>query len=132
MDQLDDLHGPILLINGGEVDFMYETARENFEAVDHIPVFYGARENAGHSATYPHPGGGEFANVISDWLMYQFKGDQDAARQIAAKQANRRTDRSELERIAEQARQQPIPIGKRMPKGFEHQGRLQLSNLETW
>jgi predicted small secreted protein/dienelactone hydrolase len=76
--ELDGLHGPLLLLNGGEVDFMYEAARENFEAVNHIPVFLGARENAGHSATYPHPGGGEFANVVSDWLMYQFKGDQQA------------------------------------------------------
>ena len=78
--ELDGLHGPLLLLNGGEVDFMYDTARENFEAVSHIPVFLGARENAGHSATYPHPGGGEFANVISDWLMYQFKGDEEAGK----------------------------------------------------
>lgn len=77
--ELDGLHGSVLIINGGEVDFMYETARANFEAIDHLPVFYGARENAGHSATYPHPGGGEFANVVSDWLMYRFKGDQQAA-----------------------------------------------------
>jgi len=78
--ELAGLHGPILLLNGGEVDFMYDTARENFEAINHVPVFLGARENAGHSATYPHPGGGEFANVISDWLMYQFKGDEDAGK----------------------------------------------------
>jgi dienelactone hydrolase len=76
--ELAGLHGPVLIINGGEVDFMYETARANFEAINHVPVFYGARENAGHSATYPHPGGGEFANVVSDWLRYQFKGDQQA------------------------------------------------------
>lgn len=78
--ELTGLHGPILLLNGGEVDFMYDTAQANFDAIDHVPVFLGARENAGHSATYPHPGGGEFANVISDWLMYQFKGDQEAGK----------------------------------------------------
>ena len=79
-DSLSELHGPILLINGGEVDFMYETAQHNFDVINHVPVFYGARENAGHSATYPHPGGGEFANVISNWLKYTFKGDEEAGK----------------------------------------------------
>ena len=77
-DNLADLHGPVLLINGGEVDFMYEPAQANFEAIDHVPVFYGARENAGHTATVFHPGGGEFANVASNWLRYVFKDDAEA------------------------------------------------------
>lgn len=80
MDQLDNLHGPILLINGGEVDFMYEPAQENFRAIRRMPVFYGARENAGHTATVFHPGGGEYANVASNWLLYHFKGDEEAGK----------------------------------------------------
>jgi hypothetical protein len=40
-----------------------------------VLVFYGARRDAGHTATMYHPGGGEFANVASNWLMYQFKGN---------------------------------------------------------
>lgn len=80
IDDLANLHGPVLLINGGDVDFMYETSRANFEAIDNHPVFYGARDNAGHTATVFHPGGGEFANVASNWLLYQFKDDMDAAR----------------------------------------------------
>src|SRR5690606_21219071 len=72
-DDLARLHGPVLLINGGEVDFMYEPAQANFELIDHVPVFYGARDNAGHTATVFHPGGGEFANVASSWLRYVFK-----------------------------------------------------------
>jgi hypothetical protein len=79
-DTLAQLHGPVLLINGGEVDFMMEASRNNFELINHVPVFYGARENAGHSATMYHPGGGEFANVISNWLRYQLKGDAEAGR----------------------------------------------------
>ena len=77
-DSLADLHGPVLLINGGEVDFMYEPAQDNFERIDHVPVFYGARENAGHTATVFHPGGGEYANVASNWLKYVFKDDAEA------------------------------------------------------
>jgi hypothetical protein len=79
-DALATIHGPALYINGGEPDFMYATSRENFEAINNVPVFYGARDNAGHSATYFHPGGGEFANVASDWLKWQLKGDAEAGK----------------------------------------------------
>jgi dienelactone hydrolase len=79
-DDLAKLHGPVLMINGGEVDFMYEPAQDNFERINHVPVFYGARENAGHTATVFHPGGGEFANVASNWLRYVFKGDAEAGK----------------------------------------------------
>jgi len=30
-------------------------------------AFYGVRHNAGHTAGVFHPGGGEFANVASNW-----------------------------------------------------------------
>jgi hypothetical protein len=78
--QLADLHGPVLIINGGEVDFMYEPSADNYDAINHVPVFYGARDNAGHSATFFHPGGGEFANVASNWLRWTLKDDSAAAR----------------------------------------------------
>jgi hypothetical protein len=78
MSELDALHGPVLLINGGEVDFMYETSAANFDAIDDLPAFYGARDNAGHTATVFHPGGGEFANVASNWLRYVFKDNEEA------------------------------------------------------
>ncbi len=77
-DALAQLHGPVLLINGGEVDFMMEPSHTNFDLINHVPVFYGARDNAGHTATMYHPGGGEFANVASNWLRYHFKGDAEA------------------------------------------------------
>ncbi len=84
-DALAAVHGPILLINGGEVDFMYEPAKANFELIDHVPVFYGARDNAGHTATVFHPGGGEFANVASNWLRYVFKSDAEAGRMFVGR-----------------------------------------------
>src|SRR5207248_11638141 len=40
-DALPKLHGPVLIINGAE--------------------------RAGHTATVDHPGGGEYANVASNW-----------------------------------------------------------------
>ena len=76
---LRTIHGPTLYLDGAEADFMTPIAKANFEAIDHVPIFYGSRENAGHSATYFHPNGGEFANVTVAWLNWQLKGDETAA-----------------------------------------------------
>jgi dienelactone hydrolase len=77
-DALADLHGPVLLVTGHKRDFMMAASAANFDAIDHVPVFYGARHGAGHTATVDHPGGGEFANVASSWLRYTLKGDAEA------------------------------------------------------
>jgi len=84
-DVLAKLHGPVLLINGGEVDFMMPNSLATFEKVNNLPAFYGARDNAGHSATFFHPGGGEFANVASNWLLYILKNDKKAAQMFVGK-----------------------------------------------
>jgi len=84
-DALARLHGPVLLINGHERDFLMKASAANFALIDHVPVFYGARHNAGHTATVFHPGGGEFANVGAKWLRYQFKGDQEAGKMFVGK-----------------------------------------------
>ena len=78
-DALPKIHTPTLYLNGGEPDFMMATSKANFDAINNVPIFYGARDNAGHSATYFHPGGGEFANVTVAWLDWQLKGDKKAA-----------------------------------------------------
>jgi hypothetical protein len=79
-DAIKDLHGPVLLINGGERDFLMGASHATYEAISHVPAFYGARDNAGHTATVFHPGGGEFANVASNWLRWQFKKNSDASK----------------------------------------------------
>ena len=84
-DALAKLHGPVLLINGHERDFMMAASAANFDAINHVPVFYGARRGAGHTATVDHPGGGEFANVASNWLRWQFKNDKAAAKMFVGK-----------------------------------------------
>ncbi|SRR5579885_600422 len=84
-DALAKLHGPVLLLNGGEPDFLMPASAATFDQIDHVAAFYGARHNAGHSATYFHPGGGEFANVASDWLLWTFKNDKKAAKMFAGK-----------------------------------------------
>jgi dienelactone hydrolase len=47
-DALAAIHGPALFVNGGEVDFMMEPSRDNYERVGQVPAFYGSRDNAGH------------------------------------------------------------------------------------
>jgi dienelactone hydrolase len=79
MEALKKLHGPVLLINGHERDFMMAAAKATYDAIDTLPAFYGARHGAGHTATAYHAGGGEFANVASNWLLWQFKGDRKAS-----------------------------------------------------
>jgi dienelactone hydrolase len=84
-DDLPKLHGPVLLINGSDPDFMMATSLATYDMINNQPAFYGARHNAGHTATVFHPGGGEFANVASNWLMWTFKGDKKAGRMFAGK-----------------------------------------------
>ena len=76
---LKKLHGPVLLINGGERDFMMAASKETFDAIDKLPAFYGSRHGAGHSATVYHPGGGEYANAAKNWALWQLKGDRKAS-----------------------------------------------------
>ena len=80
MAQLAKLHGPVLLINGHERDFLMASSKATYDALDTLPAFYGARKGAGHTATVDHPGGGEWANVASNWLRWQFKNDKQAAK----------------------------------------------------
>jgi dienelactone hydrolase len=79
LEQLQKLHGPVLLINGHERDFMFARSKATYDAIGTLPAFYGARHGAGHTATAYHPGGGEYANVASNWVRWQFKGDRKAA-----------------------------------------------------
>jgi len=84
-DQLAKLHGPVLFINGGERDFTMAMSKASFEAIDKLPEFYGSRHGAGHTATMNHPGGGEWANVAWNWVMWQFKADRKSAAMFVGK-----------------------------------------------
>ncbi len=82
---LANLHGPVLILNGHESDYRMEDSKATFDAIDKLPAFYGARHDAGHMGTIMHPGGGEFANVASNWLMWWFKGDGQAGAMFAGR-----------------------------------------------
>lgn len=93
-DAIKDLHGPVLLINGGERDFLMGASHATYQAITHVPAFYGARDNAGHTATVFHPGGGEFANVASNWLRWQFKKNAEAAKMFVGDDCSLCTDKN--------------------------------------
>src|SRR5687767_7552706 len=80
------LHGPVLLINGHERDFLMASSKATFDNIETLPAFYGARRGAGHTATVDHPGGGEWANVATNWLKWQFKSDKQAAKMFVGKE----------------------------------------------
>src|SRR5580658_5017203 len=82
-DAARKIHGPVLLINGSERDFLAPASLATFQLLNNVPAFYGARHDAGHTATVDHPGGGEFANVASNWLLWQFMNDKRAAKMFA-------------------------------------------------
>jgi hypothetical protein len=82
---LGKLHGPVLLVNGHDTDFMMETSKATYDWLERKAAFYGARHGAGHSATFFHPGGGEFANVAWSWAAFQLKGDKKAGAMFVGK-----------------------------------------------
>ena len=75
----------MLLVNGHDTDFMMETSKATYDWLEQKPAFYGARHGAGHSATFFHPGGGEFANVAWSWATWQLKGDKEAGAMFVGK-----------------------------------------------
>jgi len=79
-DALKRLHEPVLLICGGELDFMQVPSKATFDAIDNLPVFYGSLHGVGHAGTVMQPGGGEFANAAANWVLWQLKDDRKASR----------------------------------------------------
>jgi hypothetical protein len=83
MDTVRALRTSVLVINGGVSDAMMAPSKATFEAVGNVPGFYGSRYGVGHVATISYPGGGEFANVASNWLLWRLKHDKKAGRMFA-------------------------------------------------
>jgi dienelactone hydrolase len=86
MDTVRALQASVLIINGGVSDAMMAPSKATFEALGNVPAFYGSRYGAGHVATMFYPGGGEFANVASSWLLWRLKHDEKAGQMFAGQQ----------------------------------------------
>ncbi len=76
-DHLIKLHTPTLYLLGGESDIAYNNGMDDFNRINHVPVFV-ANMDVGHGGTYSQPHGGAFAEVATAWYKWQLKGDQEA------------------------------------------------------
>jgi hypothetical protein len=74
------IHSPTIYINGDQIDPAMANAADDVARIDNAPVFFGSRHGSGHSGTYSHANGGEFANIAVAWLRWQLKGDKDSAK----------------------------------------------------
>jgi uncharacterized protein YciI len=78
-DHLNKLHTPTLYLLGGESDIAYKNGMDDFNRINHVPVFV-ANMDVGHGGTYRQPHGGEFAKVATAWYKWQLKGDKEAGK----------------------------------------------------
>jgi hypothetical protein len=77
------IHTPTIYINGDKIDPAMANAADDVARLDKVPVFFGSRHGSGHSGTYSHANGGEFANVAVAWLRWQLKGDRNSGKTFA-------------------------------------------------
>jgi hypothetical protein len=78
-DQLSKIHTPTLYLLGGVKDIAYGNGMDDFNRINHVPVFV-ANMDVGHGGTYGQPHGGEFAKVATAWFQWQLKKDKVAAK----------------------------------------------------
>jgi len=78
-DMLKMVRTPIIYIIGGESDMAYKYSNGDFADIENVPVFK-ANLDVGHNGTLWQPHGGKFAEVATQWLLWQLKGDKKAAR----------------------------------------------------
>ncbi len=78
-EQLAKLHSPVLYLLGGESDIAYRNGMDDFNRINHVPVFVGNMD-VGHGGTYRQPHGGEYAVVATEWYKWQLKGDTEAGK----------------------------------------------------
>ena len=69
------------IITGAEpLDIAFGSGKTTFERINHVPVFYGWRDNMQHIGTYGAADGGELGQIAWKWLEWTTRGDQVAAK----------------------------------------------------
>ena len=77
---LNLMHAPALYMSGDKSDIAFENANDDFEKINHIPVFRAYQNGIGHGGTYHDADGGTFGRVTLAWLDWQLKGSREAAK----------------------------------------------------
>ena len=73
------LHTPVLYILGGPQDMAEPNGLDDFQHIQHVPVFVADHPGAGHGGLFSEPNG-EGTKVELDWLDWQLHKDRVAAR----------------------------------------------------
>jgi dienelactone hydrolase len=90
---LERIKGPVLVITGSEpLDIAFGSGKSTFERIDHVPVFYGWRDNMQHIGTYGAADGGELGHIAWKWLDWTTRGDQVAAKAFVGPACSMCTD----------------------------------------
>jgi len=75
------IRGPVLVISGTQaLDIAYPSAKNTFERIENNPVFYAWRDDMQHIGTFGAANGGELGRLAVNWLEWQTRGDQNAAK----------------------------------------------------
>lgn len=82
--QLDNIKVPTIYLLGGESDIAYGNGMDDFNRINHVPIFVGNLD-VGHGGTYAQPFGGDYALVASQWYKWQLKGDKEARKFFTGK-----------------------------------------------
>jgi hypothetical protein len=91
-DSLKLMHAPVLYMSGDESDIAYANANDDFEKINHLPVFRAFEKGIGHGGTYHDPDGGAFGKVALAWLDWQLKGNKEAAKMFQGEKCRLCTD----------------------------------------
>jgi len=91
-DALNLMHAPVLYMSGDESDIAFANANDDFEKINHIPVFRAYQKGIGHGGTYHDADGGTFAKVTLAWLNWQLKEDRQAAKMFQGDRCGLCTD----------------------------------------
>ncbi len=78
-DMLNNYHQPVIYILGGPTDIAFPNGSDDYARLTRVPAMM-ANLPVGHGGTFGEPLGGAVAHVAVDWLEWQLRGDQVAAR----------------------------------------------------
>lgn len=90
-DGLLALHTPVIYLDGGPTDIAYENGLDDYNRIDHVPAFW-VNTPTGHGGTYHEPLGGRNASIVVDWLEWQLRDNQAAARTFVGENCRLCTD----------------------------------------
>ena len=80
-EALQKFHAPVFYITGDKAhDVAYPNGLDDFKRIDHVPAFHAYKDGLTHGGTYREPNGGELGKIAVAMLLWQFKGDRQAAK----------------------------------------------------